>query len=153
MTAPIAQFVYTAPYGTLSFECYGTYDSYQSSLLEYCINLSDMENVKKLFHHCQLTNQTITIVESTPFEDKYVTYPTSNSYVDVTNFTFGKDSIKKIILPPTIIGEIVKSALKDLVDDLRYSVDDLDEPYALASLLIQELQADLMTGDIQFIKD
>ena len=102
-----------------------------------------MENVKKLFHHCQLTNQTITIVESTPFEDKYVTYPTSNSYVDVTNLTFGKDSIKKIILPPTIIGEIVKSALKDLVDDL-------DEPYALASLLIQELQTDLMTGDIQF---
>ena len=70
MSTPITSFYYTAPYGTVSFECYGTYDSYQSSLLEYCINLSDMENVKKLFHHCQLTNQTITIVESTPFEDK-----------------------------------------------------------------------------------
>lgn len=56
MSTPIANFYYTAPYGTVSFECYGTYDSYQSSLLEYCINLSDMENVKKLFHHCQLTN-------------------------------------------------------------------------------------------------
>ena len=62
MSTPITSFYYTAPYGTLSFECYGTYDSYQSSLLEYCINLADMENVKKLFHHCQLTNQTITIV-------------------------------------------------------------------------------------------
>lgn len=42
MSTPTASFYYTAPYGTLSFECYGTYDSYQSSLLEYCINLADM---------------------------------------------------------------------------------------------------------------